>query len=92
MTVTSILVHDMHIDRATTLALAVPALMASAVSVDKFIGGMDHVHIERVAFQKTFRTMQPSVYPPRDDERRHINSKKASLGFGADQGYIWPSA
>lgn len=95
VTMLGILVHDMHIDRATTVAVAFPVIVASAMASDKIIGNMAHLHVERASIPRaftSFRSSLPNSHPPRDDERRHINSKKASLGFGADQGYVWPSA
>lgn len=93
-TMFGILVHDLHIDRATTVAVALPALIASAGALDKVINSNYHTHVERASlpkFSKSFRSTLPNVQPPRDDDRRYIQNKKAHLGFGTDHTYLWPS-
>lgn len=94
VTAFGVLVHDMHVDRATTVAIAMPVLMASAAGMDKFIGGDAHTHVERASPGRAFSGFKsglPKTQPPRDDERKYATNKKASLGFGSDQGYAWPS-
>jgi len=90
-TVAGVLVHDMHVDRAATLAIVLPTLAATALTADQFIGGHAHVHVERAEPGQTFRSGLPKTQPPRDDERKYVSNKKAHLGFGYDQGYVWPS-
>ena len=95
VTAFGVLVHDLHVDRATTVAIALPVLMASAAGMDKLIGGDAHVHVERASPGRpfsAFKSSLPNTQPPRDDEKKYASNKRASLGFGSDQGYVWPSA
>lgn len=92
-TMFGVVVHDTHIDRATTIAVAIPAIVASAGALDKVINASDHTHVERVAFSKhnaPLRAALPKVQP-RDDDRRYIVQKKVFLSGGNDRSYLWPS-
>lgn len=94
-TLCGVMVHDMHIDKATALAASIPALAASADMVDKYLNGSYHTHVERASFPRsyvTFRSTLPQAQPGRDNDRRHyVQNKKTNLGFGSDHGYMWPS-
>ncbi len=87
-----VLFHDTHVDRASTAALALPALLATAGAVDVMTKSGDHTHIERASMPRhanPIRSALPKIQP-RDDDRRYIQNKKIYLN-GGDQNYIWPS-
>lgn len=91
-TLFGVLVHEMHIDRATTVAIALPAIMAT-VGVDKMISSNYHTHVERASVPRTitsFRSSLPNVQPPREDDRKYVQNKKL-IYSGGDQNHIWPS-
>jgi hypothetical protein len=88
-----VLIHDTQIDRATTVALALPTAFATFAAVDSMTKmGEQHVHVERVSMPGHLANLKLSVprVQPRDDDRRYIQSKKVAFG-SMDSGYIWPS-
>jgi hypothetical protein len=88
-----VLVHDTQIDRATTVALALPAAFATFAAVDSAIKSSEHhVHVERVSMPSNLANLRVSIprMQPRDDDRRYVQSKKVAFG-SMDSGYIWPS-
>ena len=95
-TLFGVLVHDVHIDKAAALALpVVMASYAAAEAFDKVPVTQAHIHVERPEIPRsfnTFRSSLPKSQPTRDDDRKYVQNKKAHLGFGSDQGYVWPSA
>jgi len=87
-----VLVHDMQIDKATTVALAAPAAFISYAAIDSVTKSNDHIHVERASIPRhlnTLRSATPRVQP-RDDDRRYIQSKKLAFTSGSN-GYAWPS-
>lgn len=95
VTASGVLLHDMKIDKATTLAMAAPALAATAGALTASVAKMDHVHVERASAPKMasiFSSSLPKVYPPRDDDKRYIQSKKSIfMTGGSDRSVLWPS-
>jgi len=92
-TMFGVLVHDTHIDRATSVAVAIPVMMATAGAVDMSIKSNDHTHVERASFSKhtiPLGSAMPKTQP-RDDDRRYILNKKVFLMGGNDRSYLWPS-
>lgn len=89
--VTGIVFHDMRIDKATTVALALPAMLATYGAVH-LVGGSEHIHVERVAFSNQSRVFHSSLpkITPRDNSDRYIQPKK-SLSGGNDNTQLWPS-
>jgi hypothetical protein len=88
-----VLVHDTQVDRATTVALALPTAFATFAAIDTMAKSTDqHVHVERASAPKQLGSLQLSIprIQPRDDERRYIQSKKIAFG-SMDSGIIWPS-
>ncbi len=89
-----ILVHDMHLDRMATVAIGVPAALATYGLVDNLLKKSDHTHVERAAFAKhtvtSMRANLPKVQP-RDDDRRYIQSKKVFMTGGGELYSLWPS-
>lgn len=90
VTMFGILVHDMHIDRAATVAIALPAAMAAGGAA-AMLASSDHTHVERASFGRgTTASSLPNAQPPRDDMRKYVQNKKLNFISG-DQNYIWPS-
>lgn len=87
-----ILMHDTQIDRATTVALALPTAVMSLAAVDTAIKfGDAHTHVERAGIKhlSAFRTNVPRLQP-RDDDFRFLQNKKSFLD-GSDSTSLWPS-
>lgn len=95
-TLFGILFHDMHLDRAASVALGLPAVSvvaAGTVAAEALLKkGHAHTHVHSVEAPKrhSVRAM-PNMQPPRDEDKK-TTVKKVSLHFGADNGVIWPSA
>ena len=91
ITVTAgVLFHDMHLDKVTTVAFALPAVLAT-YGAAHLISGSEHTHVERVSFSnesRVFHSTLPKI-APRDNENRYIQPKKASVG--GDSTSLWPS-
>lgn len=97
-TLVGILMHDMHIDKATTVAMVAPAVAAAtgaAMAYEKVaISQNYHTHVERASLPKVstqFRSSLPNIQPPRDDDRRYIQNKKLMYMGGGDAVTLWPS-
>jgi len=93
LTLVGILMHDMHIDKATAIAVAPTTSFASTGAYEKVISQNFHTHVERVSLPKSnaFRSSLPNMAPPRDDERRYVQSKKLLFMGGGDTSSLWPS-
>ncbi|MFZ1301923.1 MAG: hypothetical protein WAQ27_05135 [Candidatus Microsaccharimonas sp.] len=89
---TGVLVHDMRIDKAASVALALPAVLAT-YGAAHFVGsGSEHIHVERVAFSNQssiYHSSLPKI-TPRDDDKRYVQSKK-SITTSGDNTSLWPS-
>lgn len=87
-----VVVHDMQIDRATTVALALPSALATFAVVDSLSKSGEHVHVERATTANHLAALQAAVprMQPRDDDRRYVQAKKVYFG-GGERSYIWPS-
>lgn len=89
---TGVLVHDLRIDKATSVAMALPAMLAIYGAAHFVGGGSEHIHVERVAFShqsSIFHSSLPKV-TPRDNDRHYVQSKK-SLAHSGDTNSLWPS-
>lgn len=93
LTLVGILMHDMHIDKATTVAVSLSAAVATAGALEKGITQNYHTHVERASLPRysTFRSSLPNIQPPRDDDRRYIQNKKLLFIGGSDTVSLWPS-
>jgi hypothetical protein len=94
ITLTGLLMHDMHIDKATTVAISLPAIVASTGALEKVISPSYHTHVERASIPRysiSFRSSLPNIQPPRDDDRRYIQNRKLLFMGGGDTVSIWPS-
>jgi len=88
-----VLVHDMQVDRAATVAMALPAAIASYAAIDTVLKSSEHhVHVERTSAPKHINALRMTLprIQPRDDERRYTQGKKLVYTTG-DTNYIWPS-
>ena len=86
--------HDTRIDKAATVAVAIPVLAASAAAYEKAIAPNYHTHVERVSLPKfttSFRSSLPNIQPPREDDRKYIQNKKLMYMGGSDAMSLWPS-
>jgi hypothetical protein len=93
-TASGILVHDTKIDKAASVALSTPAIMASYDAPGKAISFNSdvHTHIERVSFSQTINTLNahtPSVQP-RTDDKKHLMQKHVPRGHHAFDNYNLP--
>lgn len=93
LTLTGILMHDMHIDKATTIAVAPLVALATTGAYEKVISQNFHTHVERVSLPKlnAVRSSLPNMAPPRDDDRRYVQNKKLMYMGGGDTVTLWPS-
>ena len=87
VTTFGILMHDMHIDKATTAAIALPAYVAASGALEKALTPNYHVHVERADSLSTL----PKLQQPRDDGRRYVQNKKLQLSGGGEAVSLWPS-
>lgn len=94
LTLVGILMHDMHIDKATAVAISLPAAVSSTGALEKVINPSYHTHVERVSlprYTSSFRSSLPNMQPVRDDDRRYIQNKKLMYMGGGDTVSLWPS-
>lgn len=97
LTTVGILSHEMHIDRATTVAVALPAVIAAAATAgaaEVMISQNHHTHVERASIPKinsdSMRSPLPNVKPSRDDDD-YTQDKKLLLMGGGTASSLWPS-
>ena len=93
VTTIGVLSHDMHLDKATAVAVALPAVIASTGALEKVITPSYHTHVETVSIPRTssYHSSMPNIQPPRDDSRRYIQNKKLLFIGGSDTIGLWPS-
>jgi len=92
LTLVGILMHDMHIDKATAVAISLPAVVASTGALEKVISPTYHTHVERVSFSRyDGGSSLPNLQPARNDDRRYIQNKKLMFMGGSDALGLWPS-
>lgn len=87
-----ILTHDTQLDRATTMALAVPTSFAAFAAVDFAVKSGDHTHVERVAIPASLAGLRVNVHrlQPREDDRSQVQMRKTNTNSGDHIG-LWPS-
>src|SRR5690606_21970442 len=97
ITAAGILMHEMHIDRASTVAVTAAAAVAGVATVaasESLISNNYHTHVDRASMPRingAFRSSLPNIQPPRDDDRKYIQSKKLLFMGGGDAATLWPS-
>ncbi len=90
-TLVGILFHDMHIDKAASLALSLPtAAVVTGVASEAIKKGHAHTHVNTIEAPKRASVRNIDMQRPRDDHRKNT-VKKVQHHFGADNGIIWPS-
>lgn len=87
VTTFGILMHDMHLDKAATAALATPSYTATNGSLEKTLTPSYHVHVERA---DAGPSSLPKFQQPREDTRRYVQNKKVQF-IGGDTVSLWPS-
>ncbi len=89
-----LLVHDFNIDKVTKLALTSGTVAASTIAA-MAVSQSFHTHVERASAPKVtpqYNSSLPKVNPPRDDDKRYIQSKKhIFVSGGNDRSLLWPS-
>jgi hypothetical protein len=88
-----VLIHDTHMDRATTAALALPIAFAVYGASEAIKMSDPHVHTERVNVANTLqqlRSNQPKLQTRDDKDRMYVSVKKYMSG-GMGSEYHWPS-
>ncbi len=91
-----VMVHDMQLDRATSVALALPATVLVAYAViDSGLKGSDsHVHVERATAPNhinSVRAMIPRIQPRDDQDRQSFSGKRAVYYSSGGDSTLWPS-
>lgn len=95
-TATGLFVHDLHIDKATKLSLALPAAIATYKALEgaaQFSDMGSHTHTERSSMAEAvqhLRSATTSRMLPREDSRKYVLSKKVAKGVHAFDGYYMP--
>lgn len=93
-TASGILVHDTHIDKATT-ALAMPAIVTTYDINNKSIQFTPdfHTHVERGATAQilhTFSAHQPRIAPRITEDKKHLLQKHVTRRHHAFDNYNLP--
>lgn len=95
-TAMGVLIHDTRLDKATTAAIALPAIMANYDINSKFLnfGSDPHTHVERSTLSQVLRDINGRIprLTPRTDEKKHMMQKVAPKGHHAFDNYNHPLA
>lgn len=96
VTAFGVMIHDMQLDRATGVALALPAtvLIAYAAIDSGLKGGDSHVHVERATAPShinSLRAMVPRLQPRDDEDRQTLSGKRVVYYSGGPDVSLWPS-
>lgn len=88
-----ILVHDVHVDRMTVVALGTASAIATYGAVENILQKSEHIHVEAAVFSKKPNTIKSTFSKNRirDDNRRYIQNKKVLYTGGGEQNGLWPS-
>ena len=92
-TMFGVLVHDTQIDKATIVAITIPAAYVSYAAVDAVNKSGDaHTHVERVSYNNRLNALRSPIQrlQPRDDDLPYMQAKKVHLG-GGENTSLWPS-
>ena len=92
LTTLGVLMHDTQIDQAAKIAIVNPANFSDFAVADAASKSHEHVHVERVSMSGQGHSVRANSLkiPPRDDDRRYIQSKKSNIS-GGDSVSLWPS-
>ena len=84
--VSGVLMHDTQLDKATTVAVALPAVLASYGVADFAAKSSDHTHVHRVSIG----SQQPRIQPRNGDDKKYMTQKRMSANLLGSE-YSWPS-
>ena len=90
---TGLLVHDFNIDKVAKIAMTSSSAIAASSVAAMAVSQSFHTHVERASAPKVttqYNSSLPKVNPPRDDDKRYIQSKKHILVSGGN-ATLWPS-
>lgn len=79
VTVFGVAVHDTKIDTLATLAIALPAVMASFEGATLLHSGEAHTHVEKVSVSETagrFTARTPSLFARQFEDKRYSSNNK----------------
>lgn len=90
-TATGVLLHDTRIDRAASIAFALPTAIIGYAALDSLTSKRgDHVHTDiTTGFQRHLKSTAPSMQPRNENDREFIQQKRL-LGSD-DNDIVWPS-
>ena len=92
-TAASVLLHDTQLDRALTVAIALPVATIGYAGADAAIkSDASHIHVERVSLAKIsgLRTALPCLNPRENTVHAKKQGKVAFLGPDSAES-LWPS-
>jgi hypothetical protein len=88
-----VVLHDTQLDKATTVAIAMPAIAMGYAAADVAIKSSDaHIHVERVSLSRyvNLRSSLPRLNPKDDERFVHKEQKVAFIGPSSSNS-LWPS-
>lgn len=96
-TATGVFVHDMKLDKATVVALALPSVVASYDAAAKLaqLAPDLHAHSERGSLSQAIHDLKasnPRVQPRTNDDKKHLMQKHVSRGTHPYDAYYVPLA
>ena len=96
-TATGVFVHDMKLDKAAAVALALPSVVATydvAAKLAQLAPDL-HAHSERGSIAQAvhdLRSTSPRVQPRSNDDKKHLMQKHVSRGTHPFDAYYVPLA
>lgn len=94
-TLLGVIVHDTRIDKAASVALALPAALASYDGSAKLVHASDfHTHVERISFAQAAHifSVSPSLQPRVHEDKRHLLQQNVPKGHHPFDNYTLPLA
>ena len=88
-----IVLHDTHLDEATSLAIALPvAFIGMEISSAIQLSGADHTHEERVSLSQAIRDLHKGAprVQPREEHRRYVVRRNMGKAGHQHGDYILP--
>lgn len=84
-----VLVHDTQLDRAATVAIALPVILAGYAAFE-IKSDMVHTHVERASGPKNHIRPNMPRTPPRNDDHRQLTAREDNSS-NPDMAHLWPS-
>lgn len=93
VTAFGVLAHDTQLDKAATIAVAMPAALVSYAAIEGIKSSDGHVHVERASAPKNMTIMSLTLprLQPRDDDRKLHQAKRVVYTSGDNGLSLWPS-